>query len=264
MTDLAVDPRELVSAADDALPAGAPWIGVIVSLCFPGMDEEGHELMTRFTRTAFDAVREAGGRPLLIDSAAAEHPSAAEVLAGVDGLLFLGGGDLDGELYGLPKHAQNSYGVDRAADDFCLAVMRDAVAADLAVFAVCRGSQLLNVALGGTLIPDLQPKTLHQGGPGQPMFLDEEVRLSVGSKVAAALGDRELVTVRSGHHQAVDRLGEGLVVTATAHDGVIEGTEHTDRRWVVGVQWHPEDSHGSAADRAALFGAFVAEVASRG
>ena len=200
---------------------------------------------------------------MLIDSAAAEKPNPRGIAASYDALLFLGGGDVDGELYGKPSLAENAYGVDRAADDFCLAVMRESLESDQTLLAVCRGSQLLNVACGGTLVPDLVPSDLHRGGPGQPMFLDEEVLLEPGTRIAEIYGGRRQLLVRSGHHQAVDQVGAGLRVTARALDGVIEGTEHTEKRWVVGVQWHPEDDAGNAESRAALFRAFVAEVSSR-
>ena len=111
---------------------------------------------------------------------------------------------------------------------------------------------MLNVACGGTLIPDLDPWHLHRGGPGQPMFLDEKVNLAPGSKVAAILG-RPTVSVRSGHHQAVGTVAAELKVAALAQDGVVEGTEHPGKTWVVGVQWHPEDSDGDANDRSLLF-----------
>jgi putative glutamine amidotransferase len=127
---------------------------------------------------------------------------------------------------------------------------------DQPLLAICRGSQLLNVACGGTLIPDLDPWHLHRGGPGQPMFLDEPIRLLSGSKVAAIMGC-ESITVRSGHHQAVGTVGPELTATAVAEDGVVEGTEHPGKTWVVGVQWHPEDSDGNEVDRTALFAEFV-------
>jgi putative glutamine amidotransferase len=121
---------------------------------------------------------------------------------------------------------------------------------------ICRGSQLLNVALGGDLVPDIENYHPHRGGSGDPMFKDEPVILEPGSKTHEIFG-RDRVAVRSGHHQAVNRVAEGLVVSARAEDGIVEGTELPSARWVVGVQWHPEDDDGSASDRRALFQAFV-------
>lgn len=255
--DQRVDPALFVSHDGVEFSSDAPDIGVVVSLWFPGMRGESHELMTRFTTVAFDAVRAAGGRPHLIDSSADEHIDPAE-LKRFDGMLFLGGGDVDASLYGYTGVVPNSYGMDRRADDYCLDLITESVENDMRVLAICRGSQLLNVALGGSLIPDIEAYEAHRGGPGKPTFLDEEVRLIPGSKVAT-LYQRDRLTVRSGHHQAVAEVAPPLRATALAHDGIVEGTEHPDKSWVVGVQWHPEDSDGSAEDRELLFAAFVEE-----
>lgn len=259
MTVVAVDPSVFVgSEREHHLPRDAPHIAVVVSLRFPGIGGESLELMTRFTTVAFDALRESGARPVLIDSSADLRADPREVIDHHDGVLFLGGGDVDPNLYGADAPAPNSYGVDRRADEFCLDLLRCAIEADITTLAICRGSQLLNVVSGGSLIPDIEPFELHRGGPGHPLFLDEEITLVDDTRISRILG-RQRVTVRSGHHQAVRSLGEGLRVSAIADDGVIEGTERIDRRWIVGVQWHPEDSDGDAEDRRKLFGAFVQE-----
>lgn len=240
------------------LPDDAPRIAVVVSLTFPGMGPEAHAIMEAFTRTAFQELVDQGARPFLVDSAV-QDPEHAALAARSDGVLFLGGGDVHASFYGHDGPVPHEYGVDYAADVFCLDLVRRAVEADQTVLAVCRGSQLLNVALGGTLVPDIVPSDLHKGRPGEPLFLDEEVLLAPGSKVAGIYG-RTRAVVRSGHHQAVAGVAPGLVVTARAHDGVVEGTEHPGRTWVVATQWHPEDPDGPAEDRRALFGAFVAEA----
>jgi putative glutamine amidotransferase len=127
---------------------------------------------------------------------------------------------------------------------------------DLPTLAICRGSQLLNVAFGGTLIPDISDWEMHHGGSGEPLFIDEPVILEPDSEIARILGRTE-VTVRNGHHQAVAEVAPALRATARAHDGIVEGTEHRDASWVVGVQWHPEEPQADAQDRASLFGEFV-------
>lgn len=233
----------------------APRIAVVVSMTFPGMGPEAHAIMEVFTRTAFQELVDRGAAPFLVDSAVQDPHDAARV-AEADAVLFLGGGDVDASLYGHAGPVPNEYGVDYAADVFCLDLVRRSVDADQTVLAVCRGAQLLNVALGGTLVPDLVPSDLHKGAPGEPLFLDEEVLLEEGSKVAGIYG-RTRAVVRSGHHQAVGRVAPALRVTARAHDGVVEATEHLGRTWVVATQWHPEDPDGPAEDRRALFGAFV-------
>lgn len=250
-----VDANLFTSNEGIAFAEDAPDIAVVVSLWFPGMGGESLELMTRFTTVAFDAVRAAGGRPHLVDSSADDFQDPATI-TDYDGVLYLGGGDVDATLYGHMDAVPNTYGMDRRADDYCIDLLKRSVDADMRVLAICRGSQLLNVAYGGTLIPDIADFEIHRGGPGKPTFLDEPVNLLPGSKVSEIFG-RERITVRSGHHQAVDQVAPVLKATAVADDGVIEGTEHPDKTWVVGVQWHPEDSHGSDDDRATMFNAFV-------
>ncbi|GAA2426487.1 gamma-glutamyl-gamma-aminobutyrate hydrolase family protein [Streptomyces macrosporus] len=233
-----------------------PRIAVLVSLTFPNMTEEVADLVRRFTRTALTALTDLGARCELVEtSTPLEDLGDPGRVAGYDGLFLLGGGDVDSALYGVVGPVPNSYGVDRRADEFALAAIRAAVDADRPVLGICRGSQLVNVAFGGTLVPDLEDHRLHRGGPGQPMFLDEKVTVVEGTRLAGLVQGPRL-TVRSGHHQAVDRVGDGLVTAARADDGVVEATEHPDR-WVVGVQWHPEDPAGSAAHRTRLFRGFL-------
>lgn len=253
-----VTESDVAPVGAEKLPADAPAVAVVVSLNFPDMTDEINELVIRFTRTALQALTDAGARCVLVDSSAAPLPSASLVTA-ADGVLFLGGGDVDPGLYGVTGPVKNMYGVDRAADEYCIDLIQRSVMADAPVLAICRGSQLLNFALGGTLIPDLDPWALHRGGPGKPMFLDESVTLSAGSKLASILG-KDRLTVRSGHHQAVGAVAPALCVAAVAEDGIVEATEHREASWIVGVQWHPEDTDGNASDRARLFGAFVDRV----
>ncbi|MBL3687480.1 gamma-glutamyl-gamma-aminobutyrate hydrolase family protein [Leucobacter zeae] len=260
MTDFRVDPTPFLDHAGEE-PDG-PIIPMVVSLTFPGMDRAAHALQDEFTRIAFSAVRAAGGRPRLVDSAAGPEPlgGVAAALDGARGVIMLGGGDVDGACYdrqGPPP--ENEYGVDRRADEFCIGVIREAVARDLPTLAICRGSQLLNVAFGGTLIPDIAAWETHRGD-GDPLFIDEEVVLEPGSRIAAVLG-REHVVVRNGHHQAVGEVAPALRATARARDGIVEGTEHREAGWVVGVQWHPEEPQADARDRARIFAALVSRAA---
>ncbi|MEQ3549606.1 gamma-glutamyl-gamma-aminobutyrate hydrolase family protein [Pseudonocardia nematodicida] len=253
--DVVVDPSGFEPESGE-VPADAPRIAVVVSLWFPGMTAESRDLMAELTATAFTAVRDGGGRPVLVDSSAAELPAPSDVVAAYDGLLFLGGGDVDPALYGVDGPVPGLYGVYRPADEFCLALLDAGIGEDRPTLAICRGSQLLAVASGGTLVGDLGPENPHRGRSGEPVFVDEEVALVPGSLIHAVLG-RGRVPVRNGHHQAVDRPGHGLVVTARAADGVVEGTQRTDRRFVVGLQWHPEEPAADPGDRARIFGALV-------
>lgn len=257
MTDLAVDPTPFVTIGNEN--ADGPLIPMVVSLTFPGMGRAARDLQDDLTRAAFDAVRQAGGRPRLVDASGAVLQTASEVLDRADALMILGGGDVDASCYGHVGPVPNEYGVDRRADDFCIGLLHEAVERDLTTLAICRGSQQLNVAFGGTLIPDISEWEMHRGGKGSPLFVDEPVLLEPGSRLAQIYGRSEL-TVRNGHHQAVAEVGPALRAAARAHDGIVEATEHREARWVVGVQWHPEEARANLADRSSLFEAFVAQA----
>ena len=256
---------DVVGLRNDTLPNDAPRIALVVSLNIPGMSDELAGIVRRFTRVTVEQLNELGARVVLFDSSRVDL-IASDRVDECDGVLFLGGGDIDPSVYGHNVAVKNLYGVDRAADDYSIDIIRSTINRDAPLFCICRGSQLLNVALGGDIIPDIEDFELHRGGRGAPMFKDETLSLIPGSKVHDIFGSDRL-TVRSGHHQAVNRVAEPLVVTARADDGVVEGTELPGAHWVVGVQWHPEDDDGSADDRRRLFSAFLdavrAQVASR-
>ncbi|RGE24339.1 gamma-glutamyl-gamma-aminobutyrate hydrolase family protein [Leucobacter sp. wl10] len=255
MTDLAVDPTPFLAVGDE--DPGGPLIRMVVSLTFPGMDRRSQRLQDEFTRIAFDAVRAAGGRPRIVDSAADRLAPGDEVFEAAGGVVFLGGGDVDPDCYGYGgAPPENLYGVDRRADDHCIGLIREAAQRDLPTLAICRGSQLLNVAFGGTLIPDIENWPLHRGGRGEPLFIDEEVLLEAGSEIARIFG-RTRAAVRNGHHQAVDAVGADLRGIARARDGIVEATQHRDATWMIGVQWHPEEPDADPRDRALLFGELV-------
>lgn len=244
---------------DDAVPdlpvpaTPRAHVCVLASLNFPGVTAEEAGLITRFTRLALTTLLELDASFELWDTTdALDNPSGAGEF---DGLLLLGGGDIDGSCYGVNTVHSAAYGVDLRADRDAFAAIEAAVAADRPIFGICRGSQLLNVARGGTIVPDIVDYTLHHGVPGEPTFLDEPIDIVAGTRLASILGT-DRVTGRSGHHQAVDRVGDGLVVAARALDGIVEGIEDPDR-FYLGVQWHPEDEDGPAADRCRLFSAFV-------
>lgn len=257
-SDRKVLPGDVMPDGVGRLPEGAPTVAVVVSLNFPAMTEEVNELVIRFTKTALQSLTDAGARVVLVDSSASPLPPV-QLVHGADGVLFLGGGDVDPTLYGVLGPVPNLYGVDQAADLYCLELIRTAVTSDAPMLAICRGSQLLNLALGGNLIPDLTAWGLHRGGRGQPMFLDEDVTITPGTRLHTIL-QRDRVTVRSGHHQAAGIIAPSLKVAARADDGIVEAIEHVEASWVVGVQWHPEDTHGNADDRLKLVRAFVDHI----
>jgi putative glutamine amidotransferase len=248
---------EVEPARPLARAAGRPHVAVLVSLNFPDLTEPVAELVRRFTRNALEAVTAAGASYALVDSSV---PDALEVAradgAAADALLVLGGGDIAAACYGGPDGpVPNSYGVDEAADRGSIELIEAYAGADRPVLGICRGSQLVNVAYGGTILPDIDDHRLHRGGPGEPMFLDEKVEVLAGTRLAGIVGAGPLV-VRSGHHQAVDRVGEGLVVAARALDGIVEAVEDPVR-WVLGVQFHPEDDDGGDRDLTLLVDAML-------
>jgi putative glutamine amidotransferase len=233
----------------------SPLIALVASPTIDNASPEVNAIVRRFVDTALEALDAAGARVVLLDPNLAEQPDPALADA-ADGVLFLGGGDVDPLLYGHTDPVPNEYGVSRRADDYSIGIIEATIARDAPLLCICRGSQLLNVALGGDLVPDIEDHRLHRGGRGEPMFLDETVTIEPDSKIFA-FHNRERLTVRSGHHQAVGRVAPALRVIARADDGIVEGTEHTNASWVVGVQWHPDDDDGDANDRREFFEGFV-------
>lgn len=239
---------------DEVLPVDpgtrlGPRVSVLVSLNFPDMNDHVADLVRRLTRTALTELAELGLDWRLVDTSA-PLPTVDDALD-TDAVLVLGGGDVDSELYGVPGPVPHEYGVDPAADRYTLDVITAAVDRDLPVLAVCRGSQLLNLAFGGTLVPDLDPWHLHRGDYASGLFLDEHVTVEPGTRLESILGRRDW-TVRSGHHQAVDVVAPALRRAAVADDGVVEAVEHPTA-WAVGVQWHPEEDAGPGEDRVRLW-----------
>jgi putative glutamine amidotransferase len=196
------------------------------------------------------AVDRAGGRPLLLPPV---EDGVDETLDALDGVIFSGGGDLDPALYAAEPHPETD--PPRAARDQAeLRLLKAALERDMPVLAICRGSQVLNVALGGDLVQHL-PETVgheeHRHQPGQ--FSDHDVSVAADSKLGALLGER--APVKSHHHQGYGRIGTGLREVAWAEDGLVEGLEDPGRRFSLGVLWHPEEGE----DRA-LFEALVEEA----
>jgi putative glutamine amidotransferase len=176
----------------------------------------------------------------------------------VDGLMVIGGADLDPAVYGQERSeaTENTY---RDRDEFELALTRGALERGLPFLGICRGMQLLNVALGGTINQNLvaaDGTNPHRRIVGTFVGTEHDIDLDPGSLAARATGE-EIHEARCHHHQAIDRLGSGLLVTASARDGVPEAIElEGDDSWVLGVQWHPE-----AGDKRQLFEAFTEAAA---
>lgn len=200
------------------------------------------------------AVAAAGGLPMPLPH---ETDLADAYLDRIDGLVVTGGAfDVDPALYGAAnRHATVTLKTRRTR--FELAILRGALTRDMPILAICGGQQLLNVALGGSLIqhiPDAVPDCLAHEQPNPRDEPGHEVALTAGSRLAAIAG-RLRIAVNSAHHQAVKDVGTDCVVNAIAPDGVIEGIEDPRRKFCIGVQWHPEFTI-SPAD-AALYRAFI-------
>lgn len=196
------------------------------------------------------AVELTGGRPLVVPPS---EDGIEETLDVLDGIVFSGGSDLHPELYDADLHPETT-DVREERDRAELALLSAALERDMPVLAVCRGSQVLNVARGGDLVqhlPELVGHDRHKHKPGE--FSDHEVRLDVETGVGSLLGER--APVKSHHHQGFGRIGVGLREAGWADDGTVEALEDPSARFVVGVLWHPEEGEDLA-----LFEALVEQA----
>jgi putative glutamine amidotransferase len=241
-----------------------PLIGVTTSVT---SDDELATTIPRayLNRAYITAVQRAGGVPVLLPPDLHGHV-LDELWKRLDGLVLTGGGDVDPARFGEPKHPETSL-VSESRDTLELEVTERALAARAPLFAICRGVQVLNVALGGSLhqhIPEAFPASpiAHSQTAPRPEPTHPVKVMGEGTQLGAILGQLEL-DVNSFHHQAIKRLGRGLRDVAWAPDGVIEGVELPDAGFVIGVQWHPEDliDHDPAAR--SLFHALVEAAQTR-
>jgi gamma-glutamyl-gamma-aminobutyrate hydrolase PuuD len=205
-------------------------------------------------RNYVDVLVSAGGTPVLLPAV----PAAAAAVDALDGLVVTGGPDVDPAIYGAHPHRRTA--PPRAERDAAeLAMLRRALERRIPVLAVCRGAQLLNVALGGTLVQHLPEVVGHDGhNPAPGVFGTTTVTLAAGSVVGSVVGGR--LRVACHHHQAVDRVADGLTVTGRAADGTVEAVELAGRAFAVGVQWHPEQDGKDVR----LFAALVAAAGESG
>lgn len=226
---------------------GSPVIGITT---YP-RDEHG-----RFHLPAdyVEAVRRAGGIPWLI---APGEERWREVLERIDALLLTGGGDIGPALYGGRPHA-TIYGTDRGRDETEIALARLAVETHKPTLGICRGCQVVNVALGGTLIehlPDEVGERVPHRGDEPRTSTFHRVDVEAGSRLAEIVGPRP--EPASSHHQAIRRVAPGLAVVARAGDGTIEAVEMRGHPFFVAVQWHPEETAAQDGNQQRLFDALV-------
>jgi putative glutamine amidotransferase len=207
-----------------------------------------------------EALQRAGALEAILMPVAIDDADAAELLERFDGLLLIGGGDLQPEEYGQERRDE-IYGVIPHRDRFELALARTAVDRGAPTLAICRGHQVLNVALDGSLDQHITDRdgVLSHGKPGVPSGSTVH-DIEIGSRLAEAMGVTH-ASCSSHHHQAVERTGAGLRVSARAPDGVIEGIELEGGAWIVAAQWHPEDTAADDPAQQRLFDAFVREAA---
>ncbi len=238
---------------------GAPLIGVTVGLM---SSAEANSAVLRVRSTYPRAVAAARGVPLLIPLDV-DLPTLRAIYDRLDGIVISGGGDVEPGRYGAEASSYTT-NINPERDQIEIQLVQWAVEDDKPLLAICRGHQVLNVALGGTLIQDIQnevPGALVHDGPTDEWYtrLPHEVQVVRGSKLHTALaveGDR--LAVNTMHHQAVATGASSLCVVATADDGIIEGIEHPGRRYIVGVQWHPEALFSEHAPHRRLFEALIA------
>jgi putative glutamine amidotransferase len=239
----------------------SPLIGVSTSVTIDEYPERAY-VNAAYLR----AVEEAGGVPVLL--APQLSPAAREALwTRLDGLVLTGGGDVDPARFGEAAHSRTTL-VSPERDALELELVDRALRDDVPMFAICRGLQVLNVALGGTLhqhLPDRFGDKIQHSQPDKRHIATHDVKLSTeGTRLGAIVGTSEL-RVNSFHHQAVHRVARDLREVGWAPDNVIEALEHTDpHRFVVAVQWHPEDLVGHDAAARALFTAVVGAARARG
>jgi putative glutamine amidotransferase len=240
--------RAFIAVVGQPLPAGKVASWRVDSVALPS--------------TYIRSLHRAGGREGVLAPERISRDDTGRLLDRFDGLLLIGGGDIDPKHYGedpLPE----CYGIDTEADLFEMHLVRAAIGRAMPVLAICRGFQILNVAMGGTLDQHITGREglVGHGIPGvQPQM--HEVHLEAGSWTAKAMG-AEAVNVSSSHHQAIAELGEGLVVSGRAPDGIVEAMEHPEGSWVVAVQWHPERTATDDPTQQGLFDALVEQAASR-
>jgi putative glutamine amidotransferase len=239
--------------------AGGPIIGITTNAAQDVDAAQGREWDSGHATSYAEAVAAAGGVPMMLppprdietDAAAA----AGNALAAIQGVLLTGGGDLDPALYGQEPHPATRP-PDHQRDHFELALARAAIARGAPVLGICRGIQVLVVALGGDLVQDIAGHS-RDDAKDRPVH---PVRLQPGSGLAALYGS-DGIEVNSTHHQAAGCLAGGLAVVGRAADGIVEGVELPSAAWVIGVQWHPERLWKSYSEHRVLFDAFVGAAA---
>lgn len=203
-------------------------------------------------QTYFRAVGRAGGTPLMLPPITGLIDDIPDLLRRVDAVVFHGGGDIDPRRYGQEPTEESLYGIVAEHDAMELAMAAAAIDADRPVLAICRGLQVLNVALGGTLVQDI--------GNDDHWHRFTPVELDAGSRLAKAMGTESPGRCHCVHHQGLDRLGDGLRVVGRDAGGTVHAAELDSARWIVGTQWHPEDSAADDPQQQGLFDELIRQA----
>jgi putative glutamine amidotransferase len=231
----------------------APVIGITTY----GQDEERKFPLPR---DYVDCVRRAGAVPVLLPPGELQ---VERLLGVIDGLILAGGGDINPTQYG-GNSDETIYSLDDERDSTEFSLARLAIDTAFPTLAICRGLQVVNVVLGGTLIEHLPDEVgddvAHRLPPREPV--EHPIRVVAGSRLAEILGEAE-ITGASWHHQAARSVAEGLIVTAHAPDGTVEALEMPTHPWLIAVQWHPELTAGRDAAQQRLFDTLVHETIRR-
>jgi putative glutamine amidotransferase len=236
-----------------------PVVGLTVNLEPISSEACGNVEAAFLPATYLTAVVAAGALPVLLPPQVVVESAADQLLRNLDGLIVIGGPDIDPARYGQPRHPKTDV-PQPARDDWEDALIRAAVRMDLPLLCICRGQQMLNVALGGTLhqhLPDIVGSGEYQL-PGYG-FNRIPVDIRPGSLLSELLGSATHQEVPVSHHQAVDVLAPGLVASSWSRDQVVEAIEYPDNSFCLGVQWHPEE----LPEEKAILAGFVACAAGR-
>ncbi len=203
-------------------------------------------------QTYFRAVERAGGTPLMVPPIPGLIDDLPALLRRVDAVVFHGGGDVDPRHYGQDATEESLYGIVAEHDEMELAMMSAAIDANTPVLAICRGLQVLNVVLGGTLVQDI--------GNQEHWHHFTVNDLEPGSRIAKAMGTDRPERCHCVHHQALDRIGDGLRVVGRHASGIVHAVELDGAQWIVGTQWHPEDSAHEDPQQQALFDELIRQA----
>lgn len=247
-----------------------PLVAVVGYHLAPGRVSRWPEGGYGVPATYIEALRRAGARTLIVSPGETSDPE--EILAPFDALLLIGGGDVDPARYGAEPDVEHNYGAEPDRDELEIALLHTADRLAMPTLCICRGMQIMNVAFGGTLHQHLpgMPGLIEHGVPTVDTYSTHEVAPEAGSRLSATTKSGSLVC-SSHHHQGVDRLGERVVPTGHSPDGLVEAIEigandrgDTDATWMVGVQWHPEDTAANDPAQQSLFDALVLVARLRG